>query len=88
MFFRIILTITFFLMAIQTYANGYVKLEFDLTEQGKAENIRVIESNLTKDFHKLAVDKVKEYQFKPIVIDGKPVRQNKLTYTMEFKEVE
>ncbi len=88
MLFRIILTITFLIMAIQAYAKGYVKLEFDLTEQGKAENIRVIESNLTKDFHKLALNKVKEYQFQPMVIDGKPVRQNKLTYTMEFKEVE
>ncbi len=64
---------------------GFVKLEFDLSETGKAINIKVIESNLGEEFQKVAIEQAKEFQFKPKLVNGKPARQNNLQYTMEFK---
>jgi len=78
--FFIGLVLSSFLLA----ADGFVKLEFDLNKQGRAENIKVIETNLKEEFSKIAVQKVKENQFSAKIVNGKAIRQNKLIYTMQF----
>jgi protein TonB len=65
---------------------GYVIVEFTVTETGATRDITVVESSSTL-FDRAAVDAASKFKYKPRVIDGQPVEvagvRNKITFVLE-----
>ncbi|WP_019027751.1 energy transducer TonB [Colwellia piezophila] len=53
---------------------GYVKMEFDIAENGKPVNINVIESFPNDLFHNVAINALKKWQYKPVAAQCKSVQ--------------
>jgi periplasmic protein TonB len=64
--------------------NGYVRACFDVTPEGKATNIEIVESEPGKRFVKNARNSIYKWKFKPAMQDGQAITQHGLCYTMEF----
>ena len=63
---------------------GWVRVEFDITEAGSVDNVTVIESDPPGTFDQAAIRAVYRWKFKPRIIDGKAVA-GKATQVVEFK---
>lgn len=65
---------------------GYVIVEFTVTETGATTNITVVESTSSL-FERAAVDAAAKFKYKPRVIDGNPVQvagvRNRITFVLE-----
>jgi protein TonB len=65
---------------------GYVIVEFTVTETGSTRDIFVVESTSSL-FERAAVDAAAKFKYKPRVIDGNPVEvagvRNKITFQLE-----
>lgn len=65
---------------------GYVIVEFTVTETGSTRDIFVVESSSSL-FERAAVDAAGKFKYKPRVIDGNPVAvagvRNKITFQLE-----
>lgn len=65
---------------------GYVIVEFTVTETGATRDIFVVESTSSL-FERAAVDAAAKFKYKPRVIDGNPVAvagvRNKITFQLE-----
>lgn len=65
---------------------GYVIVEFTVTETGSTRDIFVVESTSSL-FERAAVDAAAKFKYKPRVIDGQPVEvagvRNKITFVLE-----
>ena len=65
---------------------GYVIVEFTVTETGATSDIFVVESTSSL-FERAAVDAASKFKYKPRVIDGTPVSvagvRNKITFQLE-----
>lgn len=65
---------------------GYVIVEFTVTETGATRDIFVVESTSSL-FERAAVDAAGKFKYKPRVIDGNPVEvagvRNKITFQLE-----
>jgi protein TonB len=65
---------------------GYVIVEFTVTETGSTSNIFVVESTSSL-FERAAMDAASKFKYKPRVIDGNPVSvagvRNKITFQLE-----
>jgi protein TonB len=65
---------------------GYVIVEFTVTETGATRDIFVVESTSSL-FERAAVDAASKFKYKPRVIDGEPVAvagvRNKITFQLE-----
>ncbi|GAA4651944.1 hypothetical protein GCM10023116_42280 [Kistimonas scapharcae] len=61
--------------AVNQDQSGWVKVRFTVTEQGTVDNIRIIEANPTGVFEQAAIKAVREYRFRPRMVNGKAVPQ-------------
>ncbi|ALU45236.1 energy transducer TonB [Pseudoalteromonas rubra] len=64
--------------------NGYVQMQFDINEQGRPENIRIIESSHNGLFDQEAIRSLKEWKYNPKTENGTPVRQTNQKVQLEF----
>ena len=64
---------------------GWVLLEFDITEVGTVDNVKVIESEPRRVFDSSARRALLKWKYKPKMIDGKAKKQQKQTVKLEFK---
>ncbi len=65
---------------------GWVKVEFTVAEVGKTRDLQVVESSekLAKQFSSSAMNAVKQWRFKPRVLDGEVIAQRSETL-VQFK---
>jgi len=64
---------------------GYVKFLFDISTDGSVENLRMLDSVPNGIFDDVATHAISQWLFKPAIVEGKPVEQKNMTYTLEFK---
>ena len=64
---------------------GWVRFEFTVSPDGSPKDIRVIDAEPKRVFERDARKAIYKWKFKPKVVDGKPVEQPNMRYTMEFK---
>ncbi len=62
---------------------GWVKLEFTVTELGTVKDAKVLESKPRRIFDRAALKAILKWRFKPRVIDGKAV-ERRATQVIEF----
>ena len=72
-------------IAAQKGLSGYVQVIFDITAQGKTENIRVIDSQPKRIFDRAAVKAVSKWKYQPQTQDGKPMRTNNVVTKVIFE---
>ena len=63
---------------------GWVKLEFTITEAGTVVDPVVLEAQPPRTFNRAAIRAILRWKFKPKIEDGKPV-QRRATQVIEFK---
>ena len=71
--------------ALMEGTEGFVRLCFTILPDGKAAEVVVKDSNPRRLFDRTAQRAVYKWKFRPSVVDGKPVEQKNMCYTMEFK---
>jgi protein TonB len=64
---------------------GYVRVSYDINEQGNPININVIESVPKEIFDKAAIKSISKWKYAPKVVNGQPVSQNNNIAHLEFK---
>ncbi len=52
---------------------GYVDVQFDVTETGATTNVRVLAAEPPRVFDKETINAVKRWKFSPVIKDGRPV---------------
>lgn len=63
---------------------GWVKLEFTITENGSVKDAVVVASAPSEIFNRNALKAITRWKFKPKLVNGKPVRQ-RAVQVMDFK---
>ncbi len=63
---------------------GWVKLEFTVTETGTVKDVKVVEAHPKGYFERAAKRAILKWKFKPRVVDGKPVAR-RAVQVIEFK---
>lgn len=71
--------------AVDTNQEGFVVLQFDITETGNTDNIAVIKSQPTGMFDKSATEALAKWQYKPRIQGGQAQRQTGLLVQLDFK---
>ncbi|WP_456375645.1 energy transducer TonB [Thiolapillus sp.] len=66
---------------------GWVKVEFTVTELGTVTDVKVLDSKPRRLFDRAAKKAILKWKFKPRVVDGKPVPR-RAVQTIEFKLAE
>lgn len=61
-----------------------VLLQYDINEEGKTENIKVLESTHLGIFDRKAIDALSKWLYRPKLVDGKPVKRTGLTVQLEY----
>lgn len=64
---------------------GYVILQFDISEQGTTENIEVIESTHNGFFDREAVSSITNWKYKPKLVNGQPAKETGKKVRLEFQ---
>lgn len=64
---------------------GYVILGFDIDAAGNVVNISIIESNPKRIFNKAAKQAIKNWKYKPKMVNGKPSSQLGQQVQLDFK---
>lgn len=64
---------------------GFVVLEFDITETGSVANVSVLEAQPQRSFDAAARQALLKWKYKPKVVDGKPVLQVANRVRLDFK---
>ncbi|MBL4681750.1 MAG: hypothetical protein JKY88_13640 [Pseudomonadales bacterium] len=57
------------------YANYIIDLEFEVSEIGRANNIKIVSSNAPIAVNRLFRRLVHHYRFRPSLVDGKPATE-------------
>jgi len=70
--------------AARSRIEGWVKLEFTITESGTVSDPVVVDSNPRRTFDRSAIQSIRKWRFKPKVVDGRPV-QRKASQVIEFR---
>ena len=70
--------------AVRRGLEGYVLLEFSVTNTGATENIRVISSSHSV-FNRNAVRAIQKFKYKPRVVNGVPVPVTGVQFRMTFE---
>lgn len=74
-------------IALQRGIEGYVIVQFDVTEEGTVENPVVLEAQPPSVFDRSAKRAALKFKYKPKILNGQPVRvngvKNKITYELE-----
>jgi protein TonB len=55
---------------------GWVKLEFTITEDGTVDDVKVVEAEPSRIFDRAAKRAVRKWRFRPRVVDGAPVARS------------
>ncbi len=63
---------------------GWVKVEFIITETGAVRDPQVVDAKPSRIFDRAATKAILKWKFKPKIIDGRAVQQ-RATQTLEFK---
>ncbi len=63
---------------------GWVKIEFTITEQGAVKDAVVVESHPANVFDRAALNAIRKWKFKPKIIDGVPFEQ-RAVQILKFK---
>ena len=68
--------------------NGWVQLEFTITESGSVEDVVVIAAEPTGYFERAAERALSRWKYKPKIVDGRPARRynNQVVITFELEE--
>ena len=68
--------------------NGWVQLEFTITESGSVEDIVVIAAEPTGYFERAAERALARWKYKPKIVDGRPARRynNHVVITFEMED--
>jgi protein TonB len=66
---------------------GWVKVEFTVTELGTVADVKVLDSKPRRLFDRAAKRAILKWKFKPRVVDGKPVAR-RAVQVIEFKLAE
>jgi len=64
---------------------GYVVMEFTITETGTVTNIKVVEANPPGMFDRAAIKAMEKWKYKPKIVDGKPVSRHGVRNQLTFK---
>lgn len=73
------------IQAARDRVEGYVKLSFDINENGETANIQIIDEIPEKIFSKQAILAVSKWKYEPQVIKGKPIVQKMIAVQLDFK---
>ncbi len=71
--------------AIFRNIEGYVIVEFTVTESGSTEAIRIIEAEPDKIFNKSAIKATARSRYRPRIVDGKPVEVTGMRKMFSFE---
>lgn len=71
--------------AAKANTEGFVVLQFDITETGATDNITVVESSPEGVFDKSASSALKQWQYKPRIQNGQALRQTGLLVQLDYK---
>lgn len=63
---------------------GWVKLEFTITESGAVTDVKVLDAKPRRVFNREAIRAIRKWRFKPKMVDGKPVRR-RAVQVIDFK---
>ncbi|MCB0412523.1 MAG: energy transducer TonB [Bdellovibrionales bacterium] len=63
---------------------GWVRLRFDVTEDGSVDNVSVVNSKPPRVFDSSARQALLKWRYKPQVVDGKPIRMEGLEVQLDF----
>ncbi len=63
---------------------GWVEVEFTITETGSVEDARVLQARPPRVFDREAIRAILRWKFKPRIVDGTPVAR-RATQTIDFK---
>lgn len=67
---------------------GYVVFVFDVSSDGRINNVRKVKSVPEDVFDDAALHALKKWKFKPALDNGVPVMQKDMIYTLEFRFAE
>jgi len=71
--------------AAKANTEGFVVLQFDITETGATDNVTVVKSSPEGVFDKSASSALKQWQYKPRVQNGQALRQTGLLVQLDYK---
>ena len=71
--------------AAKANTEGFVVLQFDITETGATDNVTVVKSSPEGVFDKSASSALKRWQYKPRVQNGQALRQTGLLVQLDYK---
>lgn len=73
--------------ALARGVEGYVEVVFDVTELGTTDNIRIVHAEPSTIFNRAVLKAIKNWKYKPNVVDGQPVRtpnvRDRVAFAME-----
>ena len=64
---------------------GFVDVEFDVTETGATANVRILHAQPTKVFERETIKAVKRWKFSPVIRDGQPVTYLGMVQRVHFQ---
>lgn len=64
---------------------GYVDVQFDVTETGATTNVRVLAAEPPRIFDKETINAVKRWKFSPVIKDGRPVPYLAMAQRVHFQ---
>ena len=77
--------------ALQKGVEGYVVVQFDVTEDGNVEDPIVLESEPPEVFDQSAILSAKKFKFRPKVVDGSPIRvegvKRKIVFSLQDETI-
>lgn len=71
--------------AAMSKTEGWVILQFDITEMGSVENVQVLDAKPRRVFDKAARKALLKWKYKPKIVDGKPKPQVGNKVKLDFK---
>lgn len=76
--------------AVAIGLEGYVIVEFTVNEEGRVEDLFIVESS-SPLFEQAALDAAREFEYKPRMINGVPVKvpgiRNRITFVVELDDL-
>ncbi|EWH11426.1 TonB family protein [Catenovulum agarivorans DS-2] len=70
--------------AAKSGVQGWVKMSFDISKDGKPVNIVVIESMPNQVFDKAATDALSQWFYQPKVVNGQPLETKNYSMRLDF----
>lgn len=71
--------------AAQRGLEGWVRLQFDITQTGSVDNVLIVEEEPTGVFGRAATKALNRWRYKPEIIGGRPVRRTDVEVVLTFK---